>query len=99
MKEFCVYILASKHYGTLYVGMTSNLIQRIYQHKNNLVDGFTKTYSIHDLVYYEQHGNFEECAKREKQIKAWKRQWKINLIEEENPYWQDLYIKISDPAF
>lgn len=95
MKEFHVYILASGHYGTLYVGLTSNLIQRIYQHKTEAIEGFTKKYGVHNLVYYERHENFEEAVNREKQIKAWKRQWKINLIETENPHWLDLYPNIA----
>ncbi len=94
MKSFYVYILANKRNGTLYVGSTSNLIRRIWEHKNNLVLGFSAKYNIHLLVYYETHGAYIEAARREKRFKNWKRQWKIDLIEQENPEWQDLYEKI-----
>jgi len=87
----CVYILSSQRNGTLYVGVTSNLVQRIWQHKNDLVDGFTKNYQVHMLVWYEQHESMESAIVREKQIKEWKRQWKLELIEKSNPYWNDLY--------
>ena len=90
-KQFCVYILASTANGTLYVGVTSNLIQRIYQHKHNLVEGFTQKYNVHDLVYYELHESAESAIRREKRLKDWKRQWKIDLIEKDNPEWRDLY--------
>jgi putative endonuclease len=86
-----VYILASKKNGTLYVGVTSDLIKRIWQHKNDLVDGFTKKYAVHDLVYYEIHESIESAISREKNIKAWKRAWKIELIEKSNLIWRDLY--------
>ena len=89
--DFYVYILSSKRNGTLYTGVTSNLIRRVYEHKNNLVDGFTKTYGIHHLVWYENHESWESAIKREKQIKKWKRAWKLNLIEKKNPLWDDLY--------
>jgi putative endonuclease len=95
MKRFYVYILVSQHYGTLYIGMISNLTQRVYQHKNKMVEGFTKQYDVSMLVYYEQHETFESAVTREKQIKAWKRQWKINLIEKENPHWEDFYKNIA----
>ncbi len=91
MKNFYVYILCSKRNGTLYTGVTSNLIQRVYEHKNDLADGFTKTYKIHLLVWYEIHPTAESAITREKQIKAWKRAWKLRLIEEGNPQWSDLY--------
>ena len=90
-KQPCVYMLASKKNGTLYTGVTSNLIQRINQHKNNLVEGFTKKYGVHFLVYYELHDTMETAITREKQVKAWKRQWKIELIEKDNRVWGDLY--------
>ncbi|MCL1076618.1 GIY-YIG nuclease family protein [Parashewanella spongiae] len=93
-KQPCVYILASKRNGTLYIGVTSNLIKRIWEHKNNIVEGFTQKYSVHRLVYFEQHDNMESAITREKQLKAWKRQWKINLIEETNPSWNDLWKSI-----
>lgn len=96
MKEaFYVYILASKRNGTLYVGVTSNLVQRIYQHKQGLVKGFTDKYKVHHLVYYEVHREAESALTREKQLKKWKRSWKIRLIEEANPYWRDLYDEIK----
>lgn len=93
-KQPAVYILASKRNGTLYIGVTSNLPQRIWQHKANLVQGFTKRYHAHHLVYFELHSTMPEAIKREKQMKAWKRQWKVNLIEKKNPAWRDLYSDI-----
>ena len=90
-KNFCVYILASKRNGTLYVGVTSDLIKRIWQHKEGLVGGFTKEYHVKILVYYEQHENAESAILREKRLKEWKRQWKLDLIEGINPNWEDLY--------
>ena len=91
MKTPCVYMLASKHNGTLYVGVTSNLPQRVWQHKNDLVEGFTRRYGVHALVWYEVHETMENAIAREKTIKEWKRQWKIDLIEAMNPEWRDLY--------
>jgi putative endonuclease len=91
MKTYYVYILASKRNGTLYIGFTSNLIQRIYQHKNNLVEGFTKKYNIHKLVYYEETSNVFSALEKEKQLKKWNRKWKLELIEKNNPEWKDLY--------
>jgi putative endonuclease len=91
MKEYSVYILANKRKGTLYVGFTTDLVQRVYSHKNDLVEGFTKKYGVHTLVYYETGGDYEGTLIREKQIKEWKRQWKIELIEKSNPEWRDLY--------
>lgn len=91
-KQYFVYFLASKPYGTLYVGVTSNLIQRVFQHKEGLVDGFTKKYNVHQLVYYEVHLDIREAILREKRIKKWNRQWKINLIEQNNPHWINLSI-------
>jgi putative endonuclease len=91
MKSYYVYILASKRNGTLYIGITSDLIKRIYEHKNNLVDGFTKKYKIHNLVYFEETSDVQSAIKREKQLKVWKRSWKIELIEKQNPAWRDLY--------
>ena len=90
-KIFHVYIMTNKRYGTLYTGMTSNIGQRVYQHKNKQVNGFTKTYGLGQLVYYERHETAESAITREKQIKAWKRQWKIELIEKSNPSWHDLF--------
>ncbi|SDQ28438.1 GIY-YIG nuclease family protein [Pseudoxanthomonas sp. CF125] len=87
----CVYILASAPRGTLYVGVTSTLPARIWQHKNDQVGGFSKKYRIHTLVWYEVHGVMESAILREKAIKAWKRLWKIELVEKSNPEWLDLY--------
>ena len=94
IKQPYVYILASKRHGTLYIGVTSNLVQRIWQHKNNIVKGFTEKYNVHTLVYYEQHGTMESAITLEKQMKKWKRDWKINLIEKDNPQWRDLWEEI-----
>ena len=91
MKAPCVYILANKPNGTLYIGVTSNLVQRVWQHKNDLVEGFTKRYGVHRLVWYEAHENMESAITREKMLKRWKRAWKIRLIEKGNPRWLDLY--------
>lgn len=91
MNGYSVYILASKRNGTIYVGFTSDLAQRVYAHKHDLVEGFTKKYGVHMLVYYETCGDHEGALQREKQIKEWKRQWKIELIEIFNPGWRDLY--------
>jgi len=90
-KDFYVYILASNQNGTLYIGVTSNLAKRIWQHKEGIVDGFTKKYDVKKLVYYEQHENAESAIHREKRPKEWKRQWKLALIEKFNPTWDDLY--------
>jgi len=89
-----VYILASGRNGTLYIGVTSDLIQRIYQHKNDLSKGFTQKYAVHNLVYYERHERITDAIIREKQLKKWNRKWKLRLIEEFNPDWQDLYDRI-----
>ena len=86
-----VYILANKRNGTLYIGVTSNLIQRVWQHKNNVVEGFTQRYQVHQLVYYELYGDILFAINREKQLKNWKRSWKLELIEEFNPDWLDLW--------
>ena len=86
-----VYILASRPRGTLYVGVTSNLVQRVWQHRNDLGDGFCKRYRVHTLVWNESHADMESAIRREKAIKAWKRLWKIELIESSNPDWCDLY--------
>lgn len=87
----CVYILASKRNGTLYIGITSDLVKRVWEHKSDLVEGFTKQYQVHQLVWYEPSQNMESAITREKQLKEWKRQWKVELIEKTNPYWNDLY--------
>ena len=89
--ESYVYIMASKKYGTLYIGITSDIVWRIYEHKEKRVEGFTKKYNIDKLVYFETYTDINEAIFREKQIKKWRRDWKINLIEQNNPYWQDLY--------
>ena len=91
MKQACVYLLASQRNGTLYVGVTSDLVQRIWQHKNDLVEGFSKRYGVHTLVWYEECGTMDAAISREKAIKEWKRAWKIRLIEKSNPDWDDLY--------
>lgn len=82
---------ASRRNGTLYVGVTSDLIKKIWEHKNDVIEGFTKKYCVHTLVWYEIHENMESAISREKTIKGWKRQWKLELIEKENPAWTDLY--------
>ena len=87
----CVYILASKRNGTLYVGVTSNLVKRVWEHKTDAVDGFTKKYRVHDLVWYEVHETMESAIAREKAIKEWQRAWKLESIERVNPDWRDLY--------
>ncbi len=87
----CVYMLASKPHGTLYVGVTSNLIQRVGQHRANLTGGFTRKYTVHRLVWFELHEEMYAAITREKKLKRWKRAWKIALIEESNPDWLDLY--------
>lgn len=89
-KQYYVYILTNKKYGILYTGVTSDLIKRIHQHKAGTMDGFTKKYQIKKLVYYEIHTEIEHAIIREKRIKRWYRDWKINLIESQNPTWSDL---------
>ena len=90
-KQPTVYILANKRNGTLYVGVTSDLVTRIWEHKNKMVDGFTKRYGVHQLGWYELHETMESAIKREKRLKDWKRVWKLELIERSNADWQDLY--------
>lgn len=90
-KQPAVYILTSKRNGTLYVGVTSDLKKRIWEHKNNIIDGFTKQYNVHQLAWYELHYSMESAIIREKRIKEWKRNWKLQLIENNNPDWHDLY--------
>ncbi|WP_456406989.1 GIY-YIG nuclease family protein [Thiolapillus sp.] len=90
-KQPCVYILASKRNGTLYTGVTSNLIKRVWEHKSNVVQGFTSKYGVHNLVWYELHEDMASAIQREKAIKNWKRAWRIRVIEEKNPQWRDLY--------
>ena len=94
-KAPAVYILASDRNATLYIGVTSNLIQRVWQHRNDVADGFSKKYRTHKLVYFEQHATMADAILREKQIKKWNRAW-VELIEKANPYWNDLYSAISE---
>ena len=92
--NYYVYILASGYNGTLYIGVTSTLVKRIYEHKQKFVDSFSIKYKIDQLVYFEQHQDIESAITREKQIKKWNRTWKIRLIEKNNPEWNDLYPEI-----
>jgi len=96
VKQYYVYILASRKNGTLYIGVTSDLVKRVYEHKHNLVEGFGKKYGVHMLMYYEQHDHPDNAIAREKQIKKWRRLWKIELIEKLNPDWKDLYGEIVE---
>ena len=89
-KQFYVYILTNKQYGTLYTGVTSDLLKRVYEHKHGMMEGFTKEYGVHRLVYYEVVGNAISAIEREKRIKKWNRQWKVELIQSANPNWDDL---------
>ena len=91
MKTYYVYILASKRNGTLYIGVTNDLIRRVWEHKNNIIKGFTAKYGVHRLVYYEHTDDAYSAIIREKRMKKWKRQWKLALIEKHNPGWRDLY--------
>ena len=93
----CVYILASRHYGTLYIGVTSDLIARLWQHRNDALPGFTSRYGVYRLVHFEPFGDMERAIAREKQLKNWHRQWKINLINAENPEWRDLAVGLGLP--
>jgi putative endonuclease len=90
-KHYYVYVLSNKPRGTMYVGVTSNLVQRVWQHKEDQVEGFTKRYGIKMLVWFEQHEDVEQAILREKQIKKWDRLWKVELIESNNPQWNDLF--------
>lgn len=91
MKKGFVYIMSNKQDGVLYIGVTSDIVKRVYEHKNDFVDGFTKQYNLKTLVYYEVYDEIEEAIKREKQLKNWHREWKIELINKQNPRWEDLY--------
>ena len=91
MKKYYVYIIASRRNGTLYIGVTDDLVRRVYEHKHDIVEGFTKKYGVHDLVYYEQTNDVYSALTRAKRLKKWNRDWKIVLIERENPEWRDLY--------
>jgi putative endonuclease len=95
MRSYFVYILASQRNGTLYIGVTSDLLKRVWKHKNKQVDGFTKKYDIDKLVYYEQTESIISALEREKQLKKWNRSWKLKLIEKNNPKWQDLYLALT----
>ena len=95
VRNYFVYILASHMYGTLYIGITSNLARRVWEHKNDLVDGFSKEYGVHRLVWYEIHEDVLAAITREKQLKKWNRDWKVNLIQKMNPEWRDLYADIT----
>jgi len=94
-RSFWVYILASGLGGTLYIGITNDLIRRVYQHRNKLISGFTKKYGVIRLVYFEQFDDPENAIRREKRLKKWSRAWKIQLIEKDNPNWDDLYPRIA----
>ncbi|MFT5426248.1 MAG: putative endonuclease [Gammaproteobacteria bacterium] len=87
----CVYMMASQRNGTLYIGVTSNLVKRIWEHKTNVVEGFTKKYGVHTLVWYEIHETMDSAIYKEKALKKWRRKWKTDLIESFNPDWHDLY--------
>jgi putative endonuclease len=91
MKQPCVYILASKRNGTLYVGVTSDIVRRAWEHRTGQIDGFTKHYGVHSLVFAEFHETMTDAIAREKRMKRWRRVWKLQLIERENPSWRDLY--------
>ena len=96
-RHYYVYIHASKIGGTLYIGVTNNLVRRVYEHREKFVEGFTKKYDVAKLVYFEAHSDVEAAIMREKQMKKWNRAWKIRLIEESNPNWDDLYPRIASP--
>jgi putative endonuclease len=93
-KQFFVYILASGKHGTIYIGVTNDLIKRVYEHREKLVPGFTKEYGVDKLVYYEVFDDPESAIRREKQLKRWRRDWKVELIERDNPNWDDLYSEL-----
>ena len=92
--QYYVYLLASRRNGTLYTGVTNNLVRRVFEHRNDFVKGFTEKYGVHLLVYYESCESVESAIRREKQLKAWRRKWKLRLIEETNLEWRDLYSEI-----
>ncbi|MCG3201480.1 MAG: hypothetical protein NFCOHLIN_01350 [Gammaproteobacteria bacterium] len=93
-KQPAVYMLASKPWGSLYLGVTSELVKRVWEHRSDLVDGFTRRYQVHTLVWFEQHETMLSAIGREKAIKAWRRQWKLDLIRKTNPEWRDLYLDL-----
>ena len=88
---YCVYLMANQKNGTLYAGVTNNLVRRVFEHKNDFVEGFTRRYGVHTLVWFESTSSIEAAIQREKQLKNWKRAWKVALIERDNPDWNDLY--------
>ena len=92
---YWVYILASRRHGTIYIGVTNDLVRRVYQHKNKLIKGFTSQYGVVRLVWFETHDDITAAIEREKELKKWRREWKINLIERDNPDWHDLYNEIT----
>jgi putative endonuclease len=96
-RSYWVYILASRVGGTLYVGVTNDLVRRVYEHKTDVVPGFTKKYGVHQLVHFEQFSDIENAIRREKRLKKWSREWKIDLIEKSNPHWVDLYPDVASP--
>ena len=95
MTVYWVYILASQKHGTIYIGVTNDLVRRVYQHKNKLIKGFTSKYSVDRLVWFETYDDITVAIEREKELKKWRREWKINLIEQDNPNWDDLYDAIA----
>jgi len=96
-RNYWVYVLASKLGGTLYIGVTNDLIRRVHEHKTKAVEGFTNKYDVERLVYFEQFDDIENAIRREKRLKKWNRAWKVRLIEEKNPNWDDLYTSIAKP--
>ncbi|HVG50695.1 MAG TPA: GIY-YIG nuclease family protein [Xanthobacteraceae bacterium] len=96
-QNYCVYILASSVGGTIYIGVTGNLVRRVFEHRSDFIDGFTKKYGVHRLVHFEQFDDVRDAIQREKRLKKWNRAWKIRLIEETNPLWDDLYPSIAHP--
>jgi putative endonuclease len=92
---YWVYILASRRHGTIYIGVTNDLVRRVYQHKNKLIKGFSSQYGVARLVWFETHDDITAAIEREKELKKWRREWKINLIEQDNPDWHDLYNEIT----
>ena len=95
MGQYFVYMLASKRNGTLYIGVTNNLLKRVHQHKNDVTEGFAQKYNVRSLVYYEVFNRIQDAITREKRMKRWKRQWKMELIEKSNPNWEDLFETLS----
>ncbi len=94
-KHFYVYIMTNKKHGTMYIGVTSNIIKRIWEHKNHVVKGFTEKYNLDKLVYYEVHDNAESAIRKEKRLKEWQRLWQVDLVDKFNPEWHDLYDSIT----